>query len=253
MQTKLDSRYRELYEKHGEIYSHTAIANSQNFLGLLQQDRLRTIAGQAKGLVVDIGCGDSPLGRMLSRGKCKVIGVDISTTMLSKAKKLAEHERLSNDFLAAAAENLPLRSNIADTVILAEIIEHIPNPEQILKEAFRVLKQNGKVIISTPNKYTNPYGVGAPDHLRQYTLTTFVAECRKLYGKIKILPSPMAIPLPKSVLVRIYEMGDKKYRLAKEQINNKLYCLEWQSIKILKLFSRFMPKLNFFLILSVEK
>jgi ubiquinone/menaquinone biosynthesis C-methylase UbiE len=51
-----------------------------------------------------------------------------------------------------SAEDLKFRENIFDTVLMIEVLEHIPDDMKALKEAYRVLKPGGKLIITAPNK-----------------------------------------------------------------------------------------------------
>src|SRR5688572_20395135 len=45
---------------------------------------------------------------------------------------------------------LPIESNTFDGVVLAEVLEHVSDPKQVLKEAYRVMKTGGKLMITTP-------------------------------------------------------------------------------------------------------
>ncbi len=47
-------------------------------------------------------------------------------------------------------QNLPFRDNLFDTIICIDVIEHVPNPQQMIKELVRVLKPGGILILSTP-------------------------------------------------------------------------------------------------------
>jgi len=60
----------------------------------------------------------------------------------------------------AFAEDIPVRSNYFDMVVMTEVIEHLDNPETVLRECFRVLRDNGRLIISAPFLYpihADPY------------------------------------------------------------------------------------------------
>lgn len=54
------------------------------------------------------------------------------------------------NFVRASADNLPFEDNSFDVAVLAEVVEHVPNPIKVLKEAMRVAK---RVIITIPNEY----------------------------------------------------------------------------------------------------
>jgi len=48
------------------------------------------------------------------------------------------------------AENIPVKDESYDTAILCEVLEHLEDPEKVLREAFRILKKGGNLIMSTP-------------------------------------------------------------------------------------------------------
>jgi len=57
------------------------------------------------------------------------------------------------NFVQADAHHLPFRSNLFEKTSFYEVIEHIENPTKALEEAFRVLKLNGTVEMTTPNPW----------------------------------------------------------------------------------------------------
>lgn len=85
-----------------------------------------------------------------------------------------------------SAENIPVENNHFDIILMTEVIEHLQNPESVLKECFRVLKNNGSFIITMPLLYpihADPYDFQrwTPDKIRQ--------ELRKIGFKVeRILP-----------------------------------------------------------------
>lgn len=56
------------------------------------------------------------------------------------------------NFKQGDAQKMPYKDEMFDTVIAGELIEHLENPEKFLLESKRVLKDNGILIITTPNK-----------------------------------------------------------------------------------------------------
>jgi 2-polyprenyl-3-methyl-5-hydroxy-6-metoxy-1,4-benzoquinol methylase len=85
----------------------------------------------------------------LPKGK-KVFSLDISVTNPSKANELYPS---SNHFgIAADSFLLPFANESFDCVIASEIIEHVYDPQEFVKELFRVVKKGGRLIISTPYK-----------------------------------------------------------------------------------------------------
>ena len=77
---------------------------------------------------------------------CEIIGLDNNT---EKAKEL----KLPNQVIGDAHE-MPFPDNYFDGVIMAEILEHTYEPKKMIKESYRVLKQDGILIVTTPNPYS---------------------------------------------------------------------------------------------------
>lgn len=101
-------------------------------------------------LILDVGCGSGWVAKEFLKKNIKVISLDISKKNPSIVKKLYQSQ---NHFpLVADSFKLPFQSYSVDCVIASEIIEHIIEPKEFLRELFRVVKKGGKVLISTPYK-----------------------------------------------------------------------------------------------------
>uniref|UniRef100_A0A832CV80 Class I SAM-dependent methyltransferase n=1 Tax=Ignavibacterium album TaxID=591197 RepID=A0A832CV80_9BACT len=101
-------------------------------------------------LILDVGCGSGWVAKEFLRKNKKVISLDISKKNPSIVKQLYQSQ---NHFpLVADSFKLPLISDSVDCVIASEIIEHVIDPKEFLRELFRVAKKGGKVVISTPYK-----------------------------------------------------------------------------------------------------
>jgi len=100
-----------------------------------------------KGKTLDVGCagknedGSTSLHEYISREHNEdIYGLDIVDCPNMK------------NFKKGDAQNMPFDDNFFDTVVAGEVIEHLENPEKFLNEARRVLKDDGIIIITTPNK-----------------------------------------------------------------------------------------------------
>lgn len=97
-----------------------------------------------KGPVLDLGCGDGLLLKKLKEKKIECEGLDLSNEAVSKAKKRGAKAR-QFDF---TTEKLPYTSNKFENILLLDVLEHLFQPENILKEASRVGKN---IILTVPN------------------------------------------------------------------------------------------------------
>lgn len=129
-----------------DVYApNVAIWNSSFLNWMYLKKAMKSVSQKyIKGICLDIGSGNSPYKRYLDVDK--YISIDKKDT---KAVSYKENENQIN----ADARNLPLDSNYADTVLLNQVLEHIYEYEQVLKEIKRVLKPKGKFIISVPFIY----------------------------------------------------------------------------------------------------
>jgi SAM-dependent methyltransferase len=95
---------------------------------------------------VDIGCGTGSNLRILgSLGLYKVVGLDRSLYALSLAKKKVDLPFVSGDI-----NNLPIRSNSVGLIIALDVLEHIDNDMNAIRELYQVLRKRGILILTVP-------------------------------------------------------------------------------------------------------
>lgn len=106
-----------------------------------------------RNTVLDYGCGTGRLMEFMSHDFKKVIGVDISPTMILEGKKrLTEFDNV--EFLETDGETIPLANDSVDFVFSYLVFQHIKTQEMVeatFKEIYRVLNTNGvfKVLLRT--------------------------------------------------------------------------------------------------------
>ena len=94
------------------------------------------------GFILDLGTGSGRHGRYLEEKGFDVVGLDISLEQLKKAT-------LKN-LVNSSGDKLPFKSKLFDCVLCSEVLEHLFQPEDCLKEIKRVLKNGGLACITTP-------------------------------------------------------------------------------------------------------
>jgi len=102
--------------------------------------------------VLDIGCHTGFLDICLAPHVKSVKGIDISPKMIQKARNDAKDKNIKNaHFSVISAFDLDKKEKY-DIIILSEIIEHVKEQKQLLKISLELLKDDGVMFVSTPNK-----------------------------------------------------------------------------------------------------
>lgn len=98
--------------------------------------------------IADLGAGDGTLSRLLARQAESVHCVDNSAKMVEVGRALAKKEQLRNlSYVLGDIEKVPLADRSVDLALLSQALHHAENPRQALREAFRILRPGGRLLI----------------------------------------------------------------------------------------------------------
>jgi len=102
-------------------------------------------------LILDLPCGRGFYINMFRYvSQCRLVGADLDWDVVLKAKHNVGH--LDNvDIQGVNIYQMPYADNTFDAVILSEVLEHLDDDAQALKEAYRVLKPNGVLAVTVPH------------------------------------------------------------------------------------------------------
>jgi 2-polyprenyl-6-hydroxyphenyl methylase/3-demethylubiquinone-9 3-methyltransferase len=125
-------------------------------LHLLNPVRSRFVAERATlsgARVLDVGCGGGLLAEALARAGAKVTGIDLAPGMIEVARLHAMEQKLEIDYRMVAAEAVAAAEpGSFDVVTCMEMLEHVPDPAQMVATLTTLVRPGGAVFISTLNR-----------------------------------------------------------------------------------------------------
>jgi SAM-dependent methyltransferase len=136
--------------------------------------------------VVDLACGEGYGSAVLGRTALSVVGVDANPDAF-------EHARLkyTGAIVSFERDMVETWSGDADCVVFLQTIEHVQDPDAVLKRLGAMVGPRGVVYVSTPNVLTlAPKGEqrsGNPWHVREYRPNEFRALCERHFRSVDLL------------------------------------------------------------------
>jgi 2-polyprenyl-3-methyl-5-hydroxy-6-metoxy-1,4-benzoquinol methylase len=144
---------------------------------------LDALDAQAGEEILEVGCGSGSYTRELAEIGARVTATDYAPSQLAQARGNLGKLGSQVTFRLEDAQSLSFADERFDKVLLSEVIEHVPDPEQAISEAARVLRPGGVLVVSTPSRFSPmnvAYGVkrrvrryGFNEHLHEQTPRSF--------------------------------------------------------------------------------
>jgi len=182
-----DAEYRKLAAVEDRMWYFRALHE------LVAQALGRIPGGEAD--ILDAGCGTGGLIRRLAarRPGWRWTGVDNSPLACSFAR-----ERTGADIREASVEELPFGDCSFDAVVSADVLYHVDDDAQALRESFRVLRPGGLIVVNVPAyRWLWSYHDRAVHARRRYGRSEIV-DCLRRAGFVRVRATPwntLAFPL----------------------------------------------------------
>ncbi len=156
--------------------------------------------------ILDMGCGSGAISERLVKKGCKVYGIDIAEDAVQEAR-----DRMTEVIVGdiERIEHLPWEKRFFDIIILADVLEHLKDPLNVLVKLKSYLKDEWIFLISLPNiafwrirlalllgrfNYSPDGGIMDETHLRFFTF----ASAKRLINRAGLKIRNIDIPLPVS-------------------------------------------------------
>ena len=144
--------YESLSENYGKNYDNESF--TQGTIG--ECDFIEKEIAYDKSLeIIDLGCGTGRHSIELTKRGYRVTGIDLSESLLERAKEKAKAQNLHIDFQKHDARRLPFKNEFDLAIMICEgafpLMETDEMNYEILKNVYNVLKSPGKIIFTTLN------------------------------------------------------------------------------------------------------
>ena len=145
-------------------------------------DAIVRAAGPLVGTrVLDVGCGDAALSFLLRQRGATIVGTDLDWLGVYWGQKKWQSAGAQAALAMANGYDLPFPTAAFDCVICSEVIEHVQRPERLVAEIQRVLKADGRFVLTTPCRlHEHPERFHAheffPDELNQLLVQAHFAN-----------------------------------------------------------------------------
>ncbi|MFL0581105.1 glycosyltransferase [Solibacillus silvestris] len=171
----------------GERFIPTVV-DTDDEIKIEHMQRYYAIQNIVEGKVVlDAACGEGYGTNMLSEYALKVYGLDIDKETIEHAKK--KYTKSNIEYQQGSIEELPFPNDYFDVVVSFETIEHVSGDIQakFLKEIKRVLKADGTLIMSTPNKkiYSDYRNYKNPFHVKEFYKDEYYTFLKSAFKEVK--------------------------------------------------------------------
>ena len=173
----IDRLYRSAYAPH-QVPDDFAARRRRRTWWSQRMARLRgrrQIPWHGQGRLLDFGCGSGSFLRRMHEEGWDVVGIDSSPTVVARIRV-----EMGLRALAGSLPHPELSPASFDVITMWQVLEHVHQPLEVLREARRLLETGGRLVISVPNIESKPFrwfgpdwfGLDLPRHLTHFSAAT---------------------------------------------------------------------------------
>lgn len=141
---KIYAGYSSVYDALFKRFFYPRIKHAITYMDIKPGDR-----------ILDVGVGTG-LSLSVFPRYCSVVGIDLSTEMLRKAKQKIDDNRLDNiKVLSMDAMSVGFKDDSFDKVFISHVVSVVPDPYKVMQEVKRVCRKGGQVVIVNHFKSKN--------------------------------------------------------------------------------------------------
>ncbi|MFA5576339.1 MAG: methyltransferase domain-containing protein [Tissierellaceae bacterium] len=142
----------EIFDNEANTYDSWYESKLGSFVDTVETELAFTLFKPQEGMkILDVGCGTGNFSIKLAEMGCQVVGIDISEKMLAEARKKIEGRNLDIKFYNMDVYNIDFQDGYFDGVFSMAAFEFIDRPQEAYDEMYRVLKEQGHLLIGTIN------------------------------------------------------------------------------------------------------
>lgn len=179
---RIPTQAKNLVAKHfAKEYAGVTPDIEQNVRNALSSEKVEERAARLErfgcGKLLEIGSGPGLLGVVWTG---EYTGIEPDKTILAAGNLIAKSNHAKARYVLGVGENLPFPDNTFDLVASFQVLEHVRDTQQVLKEAVRVLKPGGMLVFEMPN-YRFPW----EGHYGMFWLPCFPKPLARVYLRLR--------------------------------------------------------------------
>lgn len=195
-----------------------------------QEANLFYLPYKKDGLVLDVGCGAGGTLLTLEKRGWVGIGIDFDEKAVLNAKSKGLDARQGDLF----SQNF--KDAKFDAIVMNHVIEHIPNPKKLLEECRRVLKDDGIMVLLTPNSNSRGHklfkqnwrGLEVPRHLQIFSVNSLESLAKNAgFKNVKAFSSTQGILSIFDESKQMYKTGSFEIKYKHSLTNSLVKHIRW--------------------------